>query len=330
MDIKKLAKSYIKNGFSVIPCGENKTPIIPNWGKYQISPMDLNDVDKNFRNARYIGVLTGGKSRLFCLDFDLKYDLANDLWERYKNSVPNSILKKAYIQKTKNGGYHMVFIAPESRLFGNQKFASRVTTEYEKHETYMHAFNNPDTRAKALKIAGNDKSRVLIESRSGTSKACGGYFIVAPSPGYEHVYGKMQEISESDYDILVEVARSFNDVSLEEQGYKVYDTPDKWDVSPFEHFNEQGDSLEILISNGWEIVSESDKSARLRRAGHTHSKSSALYDKSTKIFNCFSTSTSFEVDRGYNPTGVFIEVECDGNAKDAYGKLIELGWGIKK
>ena len=36
MDIKKLAKTYIKNGFSVIPCGENKTPLIPNWGKFQI------------------------------------------------------------------------------------------------------------------------------------------------------------------------------------------------------------------------------------------------------------------------------------------------------
>jgi len=225
MSLTKVAKKFIDQGYSVIPCGENKTPLIPNWGKFQIKPMTKVQADQYFTKAKYIGLLTGGDTRVVCFDFDLKYDLTGFLWERFKESVPNKILKKMYVQTTKNGGYHLAFIAPESRLFGNQKLSSRYTTAYEQHESYMHAFNNPDTRDKALKIGLNDKSRVLIETRSGTPKVRGGYFLIAPSPGYTKLNGKLTEITEDEYDILDEAARSFNEVKAPNDGHKNYDSP---------------------------------------------------------------------------------------------------------
>ncbi|MEX0597436.1 MAG: bifunctional DNA primase/polymerase [Candidatus Paceibacterota bacterium] len=330
MELTTVAEKFIEQGYSVIPCGENKTPSIPNWGKFQVDPMTKAQARQYFAKAKYIGLLTGGKSRVVCFDFDLKYDLTGTLWERFKESVPKKILKKVYVQTTKNNGYHIAFIAPASRLKGNQKFASRYTTPYEQHVSYMHAFNNPDTRDKALKIGINDKSRVLIETRSGTTKIRGGYFLIAPSPGYTKLYGKFGELTEEEYDIMEEVARSFNEVKSENDGYKNYDSPDDWELTPFEHYNENGDALDVLVSNGWEIITENTKDVRMKRPGQTHSNSSALYDKEKNIFNCFTTSTGFDVDKGHNPTSVFIELECDGSAKEAYKKLIDLGWGRKK
>lgn len=330
MDLTKIAEKFIEKGYSVIPCGENKTPAIPNWGKFQMKPMSATQARQYFPNAKYIGLLTGGESRIVCFDFDLKYDLTGDLWDRFKDAVPKKLLKKLYVQTTKNSGYHIAFVAPSSRLFGNQKLASRYTTAFEQHESYMHAFNNPKTRDKALKIGTNDKSRVLIETRSGTPKVRGGYFLVAPSPGYTKLNGKFVEITEAEYDTLEEAARSFNEVKSEEDGYKNYDSPDQWEMSPFEHFNDQGDALDILVKNGWDIIAENKKDVRLRRPGQTHSNSSALFDKESNIFNCYSTSTGFDVDKAHNPTSVFIELECEGSAKVAYRKLVDLGWGVKK
>jgi len=45
------------------------------------------------------------------------------------------------------------------------------------------------------------------------------------------------------------------------------------------------------------------------------------------VFNCFSTSTSFDVGRGYSPTDVFVELECEGDLSLAFRKLIADGYG---
>lgn len=322
----KIAKSYLKQGFSVIPVTLQKIPAIPSWGKYQKEAMTLEEADEHFKDAKAIAVLCGGKSRLFCLDADMKYDLSGDLWERFKKALPNSLMKKLYCQKTKNSGFHLVCIVPETRLFGNEKFASRYTTPEERHKTYMEAYSSVRTRDASLNIAVNDKNRVLFESRSGTPEQAGGYFLIPPSPGYEKVYGKFQEISEEEYDILVETARSFNEVVVEKTLGKDFDNI-QWAVSPFEHYNSEGDVIDLLSDYGWTLVSDRGRLWRLKRPGNSPTKDSAIYDTETKILNVFSTSTSFDVGRGYSHTGVFIHLACKDDEKVGYRKLVERGWG---
>ena len=321
----EIAKSYSKAGYSVIPVTSEKIPAIRDWSQFQTRPMTEQECEMYFSNCWGIALLMGGVKKCTALDFDLKYDLSGDLFDRYKASLPKDILKKMYVQTTKNKGFHFIFSC--DIVEPNQKLASRYTTEYEKHNTYMEAFNNPLTRAKALKIASNDKVRVLLETRGGSDTVSGGYVVMSPSPGYQIVFGKINHISSEDYSLIVETARKFNDVIEVKKDIRL-EKFKEWKLSPFEDFNQRGDVISILLDSGWEECRGSNgKSIRLKRAGNPKSGSSALFDTDTRIFNCFSTSTVFDVGRGYSPTDVFVELECEGDLSLGFRKLVDEGYG---
>lgn len=319
-----LAQKWSAAGYSVIPVTAEKLPAIKDWAQFQTRPMTAEECEKHFKKCWGIALLAGGVKGITILDFDMKYSLSFDLFDRFKNSVPAAILKKMYYQTTKNKGAHFIFSC--DKVEPNQKLANRYTTADEKHEVYMNAYSSPKTRDKALKIASNHRSLVLMETRGGTNEVCGGYAVISPSPGYEHKFGKIQKISIEEYDVLMESARSFNEVIEERKDIRL-DKYKEWTLSPFSDFNETGDVLGVLLDNGWEEVSQSGKSIRLKRAGSTHSKSSALLDTESRIFNCFSTSTSFDVGRGYSPSDVFIHLECEDDVSLAFRRLVELGYG---
>lgn len=327
-DFRQLAKSYIKAGFWVIPVNYLKEPSIYNWRDLQTRPMTEEEVDKYFKNCHGIALLMGGNPSLFAVDFDLKYSLNPNLYQEVKESLPKSLLEKTYVQKTKNGGFHWIYKVPKTRLFGNEKFASRETNKYERDAKYKELYKDPKIED-PIKAANNFKYLVLIESRSGSASNCGGYVLIPPTQGYEYVYGKIKEITEEEYDLLVETLRSFNQVRELDYKDKSYYDNTNWMIDPWEDYNERGDVINLLVEHGWGIVHESNKTIRLKRPGGT-TKSSALFDVNRKIFNCFSTSTQFDVSKGYSPSSVFVELECDGDKKLAYKTLINLDFGIKK
>lgn len=321
----ELAKAYVKAGYSVIPVNSTKSPSISNWGKFQMTKPTEQECETMFENAWGVALLTGGEGRIWLLDIDAKYDLTGSLWEDLKKAVPKSILEKAYVQSTMNGGYHMAFKIPSEKLESNSKYASRYTTAYEKDETYREAFRNPETRDKAIKIAMQDSSRVLLESRGGTAMCSQGFFLINPSPGYKHIFGKFQELTADEYDQVVDIARSFNEVIKEDTKGFTYDNGD-WAVTPFDHFSQEGDAVEILINAGWNIISENNQVIRFKRPGLVHSASSALYDKETRIFSCFTTSSAFEA-KSYNAVGVLAVVEFDENYQSVFNYLVKNGYG---
>ena len=321
MNYVEIAKKYCKAGFSVIPVTANKVPAIKEWKQFQTRPMTDGECEKYFKNCYGIALLCG-VNNVTALDFDLKYDLSLDIFDRFKSKIPKDLLKKMYVQTTKSGGFHFVFTC--QTLENNQKLACRYTTSYERHITYMENFQNPLTRDKALKIASNDKARVLIETRGK-----GGYICINPTPNYKKVYGKLTEITPEEYEILMSAARSFNEVREIRQDIRA-SKYDEWELSPFKDYNERGDVVMLLGLNGWDVVGrQSGKSIRFKRPGQVHSASSALYDTSSRIFNVFSTSTGFDVNRGYSPSDVFTHLEANGDTTEAFKKLIEAGYGKK-
>ena len=326
MNYIDLAKQYSKAGYSVIPVTSEKIPAIKDWSQFQTRPMTDKECEVNFSNCWGIALLMGGQRKCSAIDVDTKYFLSSDLFERYKQALPEELLRKMYVQTTKNKGFHFIFSA--DIVEPNQKLASRYTTEYEKHDTYMEAYNNPKTRSKALKIASNDKVRVLFETRGGSTVVSGGYVVMSPSPGYEFVYGKITHISNDEYNILMETARTFNDVIEERKDIRL-EKFKEWKLSPFEDFNERFDAISYLEENGWEVPRNgwNKNSVRLKRAGNPKSGSSALFDLNTRVFNCFSTSTVFNVGRGYTPSDIFIELDCDGDLSIAFKKMVSLGYG---
>lgn len=328
MNYVDLAKAYSKAGFSVIPVTTEKVPAIRNWGIWQTRPMTEAECEQHFKNCYGIALLMGGTNKLTAIDFDLKYDLSSDLFKRFKESLPIALLEKMYVQTTKNKGFHFIFSCP--KVEPNQKLASRYTTADEKHQTYIQAYQDPKNKDRALKMASNDKVRVLIETRGGSPTVCGGYVLVSPSPGYSHLYGKIKEITEEEYNMILETARSFNEAMEEKKDIRL-DKYKEWKLSPFTDFNERGDVLQVLFDSGWvECKGGYGNSIRLARPGAVTSASSALFDPVSRLFNCFSTSTLFDVGRSYSPSDVFIELECEGDVSLAFKKLVSLDYGEEK
>lgn len=325
-DFRELAKKYKSKGFSTIPVDSLKQPTI-NWTRYQSEPMSDSDIDRYFKDVHGIALLTGGTSKVEVVDIDLKHDTTGDLVERLKSKIPTELLKKLWVQKTRSGGYHWIYIC--DKVEPNQKLANRLTTPEEKHKVYIDAFNNINTRKIALNVAQQHKTLVTLETRGGTNDLCGGYILISPTPGYEYIYGKLNKISVEERDLILEACRSFNEYVEPVKNHGLYKYK-KYDVNPFENYNETGDSLSLLLEHGWEIVSEKGQSIRLRRPGSPNSKSSALYDKETKIFNVFSTSTGFNVGEGYTPVNVFIKLIAEDDTQVAYEELVSRGFGFKK
>lgn len=329
-DYRAIAKQYIEAGYSVIPVNETKNPAIPMWGKYQVRSMSLEEVEKYFKKCWGIALVCGGPWKVVALDFDLKYDLTGTLFDRYKKDIPKELLKKMFVQTTMNGGYHFAFTAPSTRLRGNEKLASRRTTAYERDKTYREAFDDPAERDMATKIAYNDKSKVLIETRSGTDAVGGGYIVISPTPGYKKVWGKIQSISEEEYDVLDTVARKYNEVKELQVNNRSYDNTE-WELDPIDHYNKEGDVVQILLDNGWKIVEGgSSKVERFKRPGQTHSASSALFNKDSRILTCYSTSCEFETTKGYSPFGVYAMLEQDNDFTRAYRVIVGMGYGVPK
>lgn len=314
-----IAKKYSEAGYSVIPVTSNKNPAIREWKEFQERPMTDKECEKYFRDCYGIALLCGIKN-VTALDFDLKYDLSGDLFDRFKEKIPKDLLKKMFVQSTKSGGYHFAFSC--TKVEGSKKLASRYTTAFETHSTYMENFNDPLTRDKALKIASNDKTRVLIETRG-----VGGYICISPTPNYNKVYGKLSEITEDEYELLLSAAREFNDVREVKKDPKAIKYND-WKVTPMNDFNDNYDLVNLMLTNGWDTVGRRyGRSVRLKRPGQVHSNSSALYDTDRKILSVFSTSTSFDVGRSYSPTDVFCELECGGDLTLALQRIIDMGFG---
>ena len=230
-----------------------------------------------------------------------------------------------FVQRTQSGGYHFVFSCPDF-IEGNQKLACRFTTADEKHITYMENFENPLTKDKALKIAANDVSRVLLETR-GT----GGYILIAPTKGYTKIYGSINVITKEEYDILLQTAREFDEIRKvvkKDSSQNMYH--DKWDITPFDDYHNRADVVHLLECNGWTVVGQKyGRNIRFKRPGKS-STSSALFDTTSRVFNCFSTSTSLDNTKGYSPAGLFIHYECNDDVGLAYQKLKDLGFGVKK
>lgn len=319
-NLVKLAQKYIRAGYSVIPVGTNKIPTIPGWRDYQEKPMSENDAVKLFKNASGIALL-GGVNNVTIVDHDLKNDLTGDYYKRLEAKVPQHILDKMYMQTTQNKGVHWVFRCPT--VEPNQKLASRFTTADEKHRIYIENFENPITKERAFKIANNYNTLVVSETRGA-----GGYALIAPTPGYEWVRNKIGELTEDEYEELMDTIRSMDEiVKVRKPDSRQDSFGAQWKVSPFADANRRLDMNFLLESNGWSNSGGYGRNIRYKRPGRS-SPSSALFDTETRLLSVFTTSSDLEP-KAYTATDLFTHFECNGDIGLCYTKLVEMGYGQK-
>jgi replicative DNA helicase len=330
-NITDRAKDYLKAQLSVIPTKEDKLPALKAWKPYQSKRIKEDEVEALFKggSVKGIGIICGAISGgLEVIDVDTKYDTTGTLWDELKVLIKDNlpkVYKRLVVAQTKSGGYHLYYRC--SFIAGNLKLANRSTTAQEREATYKEniAKGEPEDRAKTISI--NDKVRVLIETRGE-----GGYVIAPPASGYSYRQGEpgnIPTITPEERELLFSIAQSFNE--LEEVKPKI-NTPSaptysSTGLSPFEDYNQRGDIVNLLEGKGWKIVNQIGERINLLRPGQTDSKTSGNFHTGLRVLRVFSSSTEFSPDKGYSPAQVFSLLECNGDNKITYRRLLELGYG---
>ena len=309
------ALSYLQYGYSVIATDEYKRPAIESWKKYQEQKPSEQLIEQMFSSyrAKGVAVICGSVSgNLEVIDIDSKYDQHGTLFEDFMQALRNTdplLADKILIAKTLNKGYHIYYRCEQ--ISGNQKLASRSTTELEQKDNPHH------------------KVVVLIETRGE-----GGYVIAEPSPGYCFMNGKPTNcplITVAERETILEIARSFNQYYEEpvQYEYKENSTAKNYGLSPFEDYNKRVDMKELLTSHGWTVVGENKEKIFFKRPGNSSSKTSGNFNKHLGWFSVFTTSSVFETDKAYQPYAVYAMLECNGDFKLAAKQLLHAGYGVK-
>jgi len=307
-EIRDKAKEYLKAQLSVIPTKETKQPALRTWKPYQTEVIKEDEVEALFSKpavkgiAIICGAISGG---LEVIDVDTKYDTTGSLWEELngllEDNLPEDIYNKLVIAQTKSGGYHIYYRC--SSIAGN------------------------------LKLSIKENKEVLVETRGE-----GGYVVAPPTEGYKYLKGNptnIATITPETRDLILSIGRSFNEVEEEVKQKRdtsarkkeVDDTINSTGLSPMEDYNNRGDVVSLLESNGWRVVNQRGERVNVLRPGETDSKTSGNYHTGLRTLRVFSSSTDFNPDKAYNPYQVFELLEAKGDYREAYKKLLELGYG---
>lgn len=269
-----------------------------------MTPQELN-ISFSHPKCSGIAVICGKVSGgLEVIDIDTKNDVSGNLYQNIIDSIPDSLLSKLKIIQTRSGGYHIYYRSQV--IDGNQKFAMREATEGE------------------LKDNPNVSQVVLIESRGE-----GGYVVAPPSEGYK-VISDTRTIATIEPDerlMLLEICRSFNEV-VEPVKY----VPAKrtgFNKKPWEDYNERCDVVALLTSHGWTMVHQSGERIYFKRPGKSDSKTSGDYHTGKRTFKVFTTSSQFEVGKGYSPFGIYCLLEHGNDPSKAAKALLDAGYGEK-
>jgi replicative DNA helicase len=318
-------RDYLKAGLSVLPVNmdNNKKPTLQMWKRLQSQKMTEEELEAVFNNksvciqvhdtfgtmpmlkynplrtATGIGIITGAVSgNLEVIDVDTKHDTTGSLWDELQASINDSapgLFERLVIARTISGGYHLYYRC--TKIEGNTK------------------------------LAGNAERETLIETRGE-----GGYVVAYPTPGYEYLQNtpdNIPNITPEERDKLLGISRSFTEVKpepdvREKATEKTYTNTGK---SPFEDYNERGDVITLLESHGWTVVNEQGSRINLRRPGNTENPTSGNFHTGLRTLFVWSSSTIFTPEKGYNPSQVFAVLETNGDYKEAYKKLLALGYG---
>lgn len=307
--IRATAKEYIEErGLSVITITDKKSPALIEWKTLQNRAIE--NPEELFTGAKVntklpiygLGVITGSvNGNLEVIDIDTKNDTKGWIWEDLKEEIENTLphlLEQFLIVQTVSGGYHIYYRC--------------------------------ETIEKNLKLAHNEKGEAILETRGE-----GGYVVAPPTPKYKSIqgsYSSIPDITPEERDTLLSICRSLTQYIKPESTA----TPSTYSTtisnpedSPLEAYNQEGASVVIplLVSHDWKEVERSGERIKLKRPGETTAHSSGDFNIGKNVFKVFSTSTVFESGKGYSPASVFCILECGGDWKLTYQRLLERGYG---
>lgn len=298
--IRKQAKKYLELGLSIIPVMSDKTPV-GKWKQFQSRKLLPTEIDTYFHESiNGIGIICGAISGgLEVIDVDVKNDPTETLWIELglllKQNLPD-LYDKLVICQTPSGGNHIYYLC--DTIAGNQKLAEKTNRE------------------------------VLIETRGE-----GGYIVAYPTIGYiplsPNLFASIPKITPEQRQQIFSICRTLSE-KKQESPPPTSSQPNNNFLSPWEDYNNRGNVIALLENHGWyksgSSVNESEK-IFLTRPGKALNFISGNFHTRLRTLRVFSTSTVFDPDKAYSPSQVFTLLECNGDNKLAYKRLLELGYG---
>jgi replicative DNA helicase len=326
-DLLAAALDLNAGGLRVIPVWTADKVPFPKWEQYRQGQTadDVRAVFSSRQTApdRIALILTGGME---AIDIDTKADPARTIDREFFDKVKATagdaeILKKCLLQKTKSGGWHLLYRA-ENADPKNIQLAKR---------------------AKPVIKDGRETFPAVIETR-GTEK---GLLYVAPSPGYEVRQGdflNLPTLTPDERNILITAARELDEradiAPPAEKSHTAQNTRPQSDqatsaagaLSPWDDFNQRADLLGLLEGGGWHVVNQqADGRARLSKPGASNGRDvhgSIIKTRAGELrFYPFTTATSFEPEKCYSPAAVFGVMECNGDWSKTTAALRAKGYG---
>lgn len=302
-----IAQEYADNGFGVIPCNNDKTPMLPVGHNFLYDAMQDVDVEKYFKSADKIGIACGYVSDGFeCIDFDAHSGQnIDDIFSRFVNDDSVKYVLDTYnlpVIKTAGGGYHIYFKNP-------YKYSSRQV------------------------FARWDDGGIMIESR-----AHGQYVVTVPSEGYKHIRGceivKVQEIDKQDVDLLYKAAESLSQRSvIMKENKQTGEWPERFsdDVRGKYSNDEAEHALGLLANAGWTYVHTRRDNVQYWRRPGKDDGFSATFGKYFNMFYIFSDDENilpFSSEKGYSPYDILVKLQFNGD-KDAAVSWLNDRYGVK-
>ena len=293
-------------GLSTLPTKKDKSPHgLKTW---KGGVKDLMAYQNCFGIGVICGELSGG---LECLDFDNHFGDAKEILSRFIDDIGELYKKYKFpIESTMSGGYHLLYRC--EKIEGNQKLASRAKYD--------------DDRSRFIPDA-------IIETRGE-----GGYFVCAPTDGYEIVRNDLYSIpsiTESERNQIITIAKSYN------EWYELKKEVDEKEGRPGDLFNKDVEAIREakteLEANGWYEVND----MHWRRPGKSEGISATFGKVADNCFYVFTPNAyPFAPNHGYSPFQIIGLLRYKGDystfAKDLadkyqmnkpqkkeYGKVVE-------
>ncbi len=321
--VQETARTYLEEGFSVIPVSEDKKSI-GGWKEFQKRRLTETELPKKFNGAQHMAVICGEISgQLEGVDVD---DV--DCWEPFQTMVKAKhadILDKLIFHQTPRG-FSLIYRA-ESRIGGNRK----LSMTWDKVDGPGEYNWNDRADVQARKV-GEEwvVSTARIETRGEA-----GYFLTYPSPGYKILEGSfvgLKPISEEERHSILTIARSFDQRPPEQvQGHqknKKYEDKGKTIPYPSDIWNREVDPEGLLLEYGWTRVGKTADGVTFARPGHKKRIGGTLYDDGMlMVFS--SNAAPLEESKQYSAFGVLAAYDFENDWKAATQHVIEQGYHVE-
>lgn len=291
------ALNLLNAGFSVIPIGENKQPLI-RWKEYQTKQISKENLERHSKSENFkgFGIVTGFDG-LECVDIELKVFQSvkdqNAFWNEFLQMLKDHIDDfdlKFVIYKTINSGYHIIY--KTENVGGNVKVA---------------------------KLKGHQNA--IIETRGK-----GGYIFVYANQISELDYEKVQTISNEDRETLFGICKYFHYV--EETDQNLPKSEPISGLTPWDDYNQRQKATDV-ISDEFDIVKTLSDRYALRKKGSKDPLHGYIY-KDTGLTYLFTTATIYPHEKALSPFSLYAYKYYRGNFSDAAKELYKQGYGDRQ